>query len=134
MAQIKRRLSQKVDTPDLTPMVDCVFLLLIFFMVATTFVEESQLFEVELPRADEADVEEEGVLTIVVTREGRFSVGEEEVDRRSLFRTIRDRHRNEPVRSVIIKGDRAAEYQDIISVISSLQAVDIDGFSLAVHD
>ena len=134
MAQIKRKLQPEVDRPDLTPMVDCVFLLLIFFMVATTFIDEAPLFQVELPRAEEARLEQEGVLSIAVTRDGRFSVGDQEVERRGLYRAIRERHERDPVESVIIRADRAAEYEHVISVISALTANGIDGFSLAVDD
>ena len=134
MAQIKRKLQPEVDRPDLTPMVDCVFLLLIFFMVATTFIDEAPLFQVELPRADEATLEQEGVLSIVVTRDGRFSVGDQEVQRGGLYRAIRQRHEREAVESVIIRADRAARYEHVINVVSALNAAGIDGFSLAVED
>jgi biopolymer transport protein ExbD len=42
------------DDIDLTPMIDCVFLLVLFFMVTSSFLEEVSVFEVQLPRADRA--------------------------------------------------------------------------------
>ena len=63
-------------SPDinLTPLIDVVFLLLIFFMVTTTFVEEGKL-SISLPEADTAETTiEPKVIEVVVDAEGRFAV------------------------------------------------------------
>ncbi len=68
---------------DLTPLIDVVFLLLIFFMVSTTFIRESRL-EVELPEAAvDAQPELDSPLEVVITANGTFAVdGRTLVDRR----------------------------------------------------
>ena len=59
---------------NLTPLIDVVFLLLIFFMVSTTFTRETQL-EVDLPQADNtAEVSAERPLEVVITAEGEYRV------------------------------------------------------------
>lgn len=59
---------------DLTPLIDVVFLLLIFFMVSTTFIRESRL-EIELPEASAAaEVEVDSPLEVTVTADGNLAV------------------------------------------------------------
>jgi len=62
---------------NLTPLIDVVFLLLIFFMVSTTFTRETQL-EVDLPQADNsAEVTQQRPLEVVITSAGEFRVNGE---------------------------------------------------------
>lgn len=62
---------------NLTPLIDVVFLLLIFFMVSTTFTRETQL-EVDLPQADNsAEVSQQRPLEVVITAEGEYRVNGE---------------------------------------------------------
>lgn len=59
---------------NLTPLIDVVFLLLIFFMVSTTFTRETQL-EVDLPQADNtAEVSAQRPVEVVITAEGEYRV------------------------------------------------------------
>ena len=142
MAKIKRQHRSPIQGADLTPMIDVVFLLLIFFMVATSFVEETQQYQVELPKSEEAEVATiETVLSILVhefdaseTPENRviFRIAGEPVPRADLFNTIKQQHESRKLTAVVIKADKDARYQDIISVVSCLHANDIRDFSLAV--
>ena len=72
------------STPDpdinLAPLIDVVFLLLIFFMVSTTFKDDVRL-EVKLPEAggEPAQAQEPEMLEVVVDREGRFYINREQV-------------------------------------------------------
>ncbi len=68
------RQRQEEVNVNLTPLIDVVFLLLIFFMVSTTFTKETHL-EVDLPEAKgDAVVSEEKTLEILITDEGTYSV------------------------------------------------------------
>ena len=67
------------DEPEvnLTPLIDVVFLLLIFFMVSTTFEHQSRI-QVELPEASaEPTTPEDESLEIIVDAQGRYFIGEE---------------------------------------------------------
>jgi len=70
---------QQVDeiNVNLTPLIDVVFLLLIFFMVSTTFTRETQL-EVDLPQAENStEVDQQRSLEVVITAEGEYRVNGE---------------------------------------------------------
>ncbi len=143
MSKIQRKSGHAVQGADLTPMIDVVFLLLVFFMVATNFVEETQQFNVELPKAEEAEtVKEEQTLSVVVHKFDQevpaderviFRVNQEETKRADLFNDIKKVVDSiKDLKSVVIKADKNARYQDIISVISCLNALEVENFNLAV--
>jgi biopolymer transport protein ExbD len=106
---------------NLTPLIDVVFLLLIFFMVSTTFDKESRI-KVELPTAATQDeqVEDEKVLQITVDANGRFYVGEREVvntDADTLKRAIEKAAGVRRDLPVIIKADARASFQSVFKVM-----------------
>ena len=70
-----KRLANNLDTTvELTPLIDVVFLLLIFFMVSTTFIRETQL-KIDLPEAaGELQQVEDQVLEVSISRDGEYSI------------------------------------------------------------
>jgi len=69
-----RRQSREEDSVNLTPLIDVVFLLLIFFMVSTTFTEETHL-SIDLPEAvGDHQSDDSDRLDIVISAEGSYSV------------------------------------------------------------
>lgn len=74
--KFQRQQSDEINV-NLTPLIDVVFLLLIFFMVSTTFTRETQL-EVDLPQADNsAELNAERPFEVVITAEGEYRVNGE---------------------------------------------------------
>jgi biopolymer transport protein ExbD len=113
------------ESPDinLTPLIDVVFLLLIFFMVSTTFDKESRI-KVELPQAATQDekVEEKKTLDITVDAQGRFYVNQKEVintEIDTLKRAIEKAAKGQQDLPVIIMADAKAPYQAVITVMDA---------------
>ena len=109
---------------ELTPLIDVVFLLLIFFMVSTTFDKQTTL-KVELPEAASAVKEEDEKperIEITIDAKGQFYVNELELvthDLDTLRRTmakIADGREDLPV---IVSGDRNAPYQAAMTVLDA---------------
>lgn len=63
---------------NLTPLIDVVFLLLIFFMVSTTFTKETQL-KVDLPQATTDQVAQVEMLEVIIKADGSFSINDKEL-------------------------------------------------------
>ncbi|MBE0438502.1 MAG: biopolymer transporter ExbD [Gammaproteobacteria bacterium] len=129
---------RKPEEPDvnLTPMIDVVFLLLLFFMVSTSFIRESSL-KVDLPEATgEALVEQERPIDIVINTDGRFTINNvvltkptKEQLSTELGRTVgdnRDPH-------IIISADAGAEYQYIVTAMDTAQALGYTRLTLATR-
>ena len=106
---------------NLTPMIDVVFLLLIFFMVATSFLEPEKELGVELPQADSGAVQdlEDDELVITVFRDGRIALEGETLERIQLIERLRGAAERNPTTSVTIRGDREARHESIVTVMDA---------------
>jgi len=106
---------------DITPLIDVVFLMLIFFMVSTTFDKQTQL-KVDLPQAEqEATAEQvEEKIEITIDRKGQFYVNERELvrhDAETLRRTLLKIAKDRKDLPIIVSGDRNAPLQSMMSVL-----------------
>lgn len=106
---------------NLTPMIDVVFLLLIFFMVTTTFLDPEREIEVELPTAQSAGEPERMLDEIVINilQDGRvFSEGTE-LSRDELGLLLKRAAQHDPETPVTIRGHRMAQHQSVVSVMDA---------------
>ncbi|MCP4993102.1 MAG: biopolymer transporter ExbD [Gammaproteobacteria bacterium] len=108
---------------NLTPLIDVVFLLLIFFMVSTTFDKESRI-RVELPEASTQDekVEDEKTVDITVDINGRFYVNQREVintEIKTLMQAIIKQIGDQRDLPVIITADANAPFQAVMRVMDA---------------
>lgn len=117
--QFKRQVKVE-DSVNLTPLIDVVFLLLIFFMVSTTFTKETHL-KIDLPEAN-GDLQPALVnqIEVVVGSKGGFSLnGRALVNKQmaTLRAAIQDVAGDDAGLPFIITGDASTPYQTIISVM-----------------
>jgi biopolymer transport protein ExbD len=94
------------EGPSMTPIIDVVFLLLIFFLVATRFAEEERELLVSLPEVTAAQpLTMTDELVVNVTQEGKYKVMQAEYDEDRLAGLIAEYGRKNPHRPVLIRGD-----------------------------
>ena len=119
---------------DLTPLIDVVFLLLIFFMVSTTFIHEPGGIKVDLPHSDTQEfIREGGELVIEITSDGGLYVDEVPVDEDALRSELRRTMRNDPETVVIIKADRAVEHGQVVQVMDWAKRVGLYRLAVATE-
>ena len=106
---------------NLAPMIDVVFLLLIFFMVATTFVDREKELSVELPQADsgESATRELDEIVINLARDGRVFLGQREIPTEELLDSLARTARRDPETPVTIRGDREVYHQHVVAVMDT---------------
>lgn len=104
---------------EMTPMIDMVFLLLIFFLVATTFHQEEREMQIALPVAQAAGPISISLREIIVNvdRDGRIIVGGQTISADSLRSMISDAVDANPEQKVTVRGDRDAVYANIVRVL-----------------
>lgn len=97
---------------DLTPVIDMVFMLLIFFLVATTFQQQEREAKVALPQAAASAPISSALREIVinVTRDGTLIVNTRVVDESSLLSMLKNAVAQNPAQKVNVRGDRDAAY------------------------
>ena len=121
------------DQADLTPMIDCVFLLLLFFIVTTSFSEETHLFEIELPKAEESSaVNLDDSLQVVIEKGGQYSVGNEIFGENELWSFLSQQTMTEGV-PFVVRGDAQSPYQKVIAVMDMAQELGVREISWAVN-
>ena len=106
---------------NLTPMLDMVFLLLIFFLVASRFEEEERSLEVHLPQASEAMplTAKPRELFINIDAQGRYFVAGRFVSAVELEQILAQAAANNPGRqSVIVRADKHCTWQPIVSAVN----------------
>ena len=125
---------KKEVTLNLTPLIDVVFLLLIFFMVTTTFTRQTQI-ELTLPDATaEAIDSDKNTMEISITADGKIFINqralrnnEVETVIAGIEKTIKG-NLNKPM---IISADKAAPYQSVITVMDAAGQIGMNNFQLA---
>ena len=125
------------EPPDinLTPLIDVVFLLLIFFMVSTTFKDDARI-QVQLPEAqgEEAPAEEAKVLEVIIDRAGRFYVNERQVvdrDIETLKKALAGAAGGDREIPVVIKADAKTPHQAVITVMDAASQLGLLKFAFA---
>jgi biopolymer transport protein ExbD len=114
---------------DLTPIIDCVFILLIFFIVTTTFVEETGV-EVDKPQAASSVRLEKTSILIALTDKGQVVYGGHEIGLSGVQPLVRRELQKENV-PVIIQADAAAQSGLLVRVIDEAKLAGAIKVSLA---
>jgi len=116
---------------DMTPMIDCVFQLLIFFMVTTVFKNPAQL-KLQLPIAENPLQLEKSQVVIELNEEGRIAVGGEEASWDALDSFIVTEKQKKNTNTVLIKADENAKHGDVLKIMKMARSVEIEVIDLAV--
>lgn len=107
--------------PELTPLIDVVFQLLVFFLLTATF--SVPAVPLELPRAETGrERRDEGVLVLSITEAGELFVEDSKLPREKLARVLDQRLRLRPEQKVIIRGDIASRYGLFIEVLDACRS------------
>jgi biopolymer transport protein ExbD len=117
---LKAARSTDTDTGmDMTPMIDTVFNLLIFFLVAGSFQQMEREMHIALPAARTAGPISMALREIVVNvdAQGRMVVAGKSLDAPELDRMIRDAVAANPEQKVTVRGDRAVAYAHVVRVL-----------------
>jgi biopolymer transport protein ExbD len=115
---------------NLTPMLDIVFIMLIFFVVTTSFVKESGL-EVNRPTAQTAEPRERGNILIAISPNGEIWIDNQPVDIRAVRAVVERLVAENPGGGVIIQGDREAQIGLLVKVMDQIRKAGIANVSIA---
>lgn len=117
---------------NLTPMIDVVFLLLIFFMLSTTFLNPEKEIGIELPEAQWASIQamEADELIINVFKDGRVTVNGNELGHEALVETLKYQARKNPETPVTIRGDGMVAHKEIVRVMDACGAAGLRDFAI----
>jgi biopolymer transport protein ExbD len=115
---------------DITPMIDIVFLLIIFFMVSSTLVKQRGL-PVKLPESKSSDAETKNLIIIDIMANGKLYVNGKKVKLSALGKKLKILKLKYKQDVVIVKGDKNIPYMKLISVMDAVKIAGMEKLSLA---
>ena len=125
-----------LDSLSLTPLIDIVFLLLIFFLVATKFAEEERELAVMLPEASEAQplTSQPRELFVNIDRMGAYFVTGKVVDIAELAQVLKRAWVNNPgQQSVIIRADKRCRWEPIVAAVNACNKARIRDYRITTR-
>jgi len=125
----------KLDEPsiNMTPMIDVVFLLIIFFMVGARIGEEERNLDVQLPQAAVAQpmIAKPDALVVNVFEDGRILLGKLPLNLEGLEKELVAARTRYPDQAVVIRGEGEGKYQAVVDVLVTCHRAKIKQYSLA---
>ena len=115
---------------NITPLIDMVFILLVFFAVNASFVKESGV-EIDRPSAKSAVSQDKANILIAVTKQGQIWIDQQKVDVRSVRGHVERLHAENPEGSVVIMADESSETGLVIQVLDQARLAGIENVAVA---
>lgn len=128
------RRKSETEGINITPLIDVVFILLIFFMVTTTFQRESDL-SISLPQASaEPEAEQDRPLEIVINAQGQFYVGGQELVNNRLGtvkRALQKMAAGRKDKPLVIRADSRTPHQYVVTAMDAAAQLGLGRLSIA---
>lgn len=125
-----RRSSRTTPGLDMAPLIDMVFILLIFFLVNTSYVKETGI-EVSRPTASTATVENKTAVLIAIDPQNRIFMEQREIDLRAVRANVERNLAENPEAAVIVVADKASSTGTAIQVMDGCRMAGANNVSLA---
>lgn len=116
---------------DLTPMVDVMTTLLIFFLMTTTFMVVQPGFTVQPPQASAGAAQPSENISVLVSKDGRIAIGEKVISINELISLVSASRQNQPI--IFIKADKETPHGRVVEVIDSVKKAGAGKISIAVE-
>ncbi len=121
---------------NLTPMIDCVFLLNIFYMLTTTFLNFEKEMDLSLPDAKSGRPEKQEIREVVINvlADGRMKVGDRFLEMDALVEHLKQAALQDAETPVTIRGDRATVFQNAVRAMDACGRANLRRISVGVLD
>ncbi len=123
-------LPRKKSLVNLTPLIDVVFILLIFFMLASNFVRWHYI-ELSIGEMEDIEVEQKNLSIIKITSDGEYKLNDKILLFDSIILNMRKQIRNNANHPIIVQPEEGANVQAMIDILNSLKNFASDNISVA---
>ena len=130
---MRRKRSREESNLDLTPMLDIVFIMLIFFIVTTSFIKESGI-EVNRPNAETAERDQKGNILVAISENNEIFIDRRKVDLRAIRPNIIRLKAENPEGSVIIQADKASQTGLLVEAMDQIRLAGVQEISIAAEN
>ncbi len=130
MIKLKKR-GQSAPQLMLSPMIDMIFLLLIFFIVSTMYMSELRTIPVKLPVATETQSQSAAKFSVTVKRDGVYWLQDKLIKENELMEKAKEERKRDENFAVIIRADEGVPYRAVIHLLDSFRKAGISRVGLA---
>jgi len=130
---MRRRIGQRNEEEasiDMTPMLDIVFIMLIFFIVTTSFVKESGI-DVSRPNAATAEVKERAHIMVGISSNNEVFIDKRKVDIRAVRANVERLRMESPEGAVVVQADKGSKTGLLVQVMDQVRLAGISNISIA---
>ncbi len=117
---------------NLTPMLDVVFIMLIFFIVTASFVKEAGI-DVNRPNAATAERKEKGNILVAISEDNEIWIDRRQVEPRALRANIERMHAENPNGAVVIQADEESKNKLLVLVMDAARSAGVKNVSIAAE-
>ncbi len=128
----RRKRAEEESEINMTPMLDIVFIMLIFFIVTSSFVKEAGI-DVNRPGAVTAERKERGNILIAISESGRIWIDKRDVDVRAVRANIERLRAENPQGAVVIQADKNSKNGLLVQVMDAARLAGVNNVSLAAE-
>lgn len=118
---------------NLTPMLDVVFIMLIFFIVTATFIKEAGI-QVDRPDTVTAESQEDAAILIAISASDEIWIDKQERDPRDVRGIIERLHAENPKGSIVIQADKESTNEVLVQILEAAKAAGVTNVALASDD
>tara|TARA_Y100001935_G_scaffold27158_1_gene20653 strand:- start:3049 stop:3453 length:405 start_codon:yes stop_codon:yes gene_type:complete len=129
----KNRIKNEENSLDLTPMMDIVFIMLIFFIVTTSFVKETGV-DINRPNAETAERDERGNILVAITATNEIWIDKRRVDLKAVRANIERLKIEYPEGSVIIQADKESRSGLLVEAMDQIRLAGVQNISIAAKN
>ena len=129
----KNRVKSEENSLDLTPMMDIVFIMLIFFIVTTSFVKETGV-DINRPNAETAERDERGNILVAITATNEIWIDKRRVDLKTVRANIERLKIEYPEGSVIIQADKESRSGLLVEAMDQIRLAGVQNISIAAKN
>ena len=116
---------------NLTPMLDVVFIMLIFFIVTATFIRETGI-DVNRPEQDQPQVvQEDGAILVIIDSTNDIWIDNRIVDARAVRANVERLHAEDPERPVVIQAAMASSAETLVGIMDAARQANVFNISIA---
>jgi len=117
---------------NITPMLDVVFIMLIFFIVTTSFVKETGV-DISRPSSSQAKEVSKGNILVAIKEDGAIWINKQEVEIRAVRSRVEKMHAENPEANAVIIADRGSRTGDLVEVMDQIKSAGVPGISIAAE-
>ncbi|TDP29941.1 outer membrane transport energization protein ExbD [Idiomarina aquatica] len=130
----RNRIREEEDAAiDMTPMLDIVFIMLIFFIVTTSFVKEAGI-QVNKPEANQATKEPSANIFIAIRDNGEIWMDKRQVEVERVAANLERMLAEQPTDLVVIQADKESQHGRVVEVMDQVKEAGIDKISIAAEN